>query len=112
MTSLEASKHATGISMNGLRKIEQPGRLNIQADPRVKTFEFEIDQRLAFMARAGLRHDLVVSGVMEIGEAFDGLIDQFEAIMGYFTCANCGAAPCANPSFCAAAKTDKQRGPR
>jgi hypothetical protein len=32
------------------------------------------DLRLAFLARAAARFELVEAGVMEIGEAFDGLI--------------------------------------
>jgi hypothetical protein len=33
-----------------------------------------VDPRLAFLARAAARFELVKAGVMEIGEAFDGLI--------------------------------------
>jgi hypothetical protein len=69
-----------------------------------------VDPRLAFLARAGACHDLVVLGEVELGEAFESLVPSFEAIMAYRTCPTCGSAPCVNESFCAANReADKKR---
>jgi hypothetical protein len=38
------------------------------------------DPRLSFMARAAARLILVEAELMDIGEAFDGLIEAFEAL--------------------------------
>jgi hypothetical protein len=39
------------------------------------------DPRLSFLLRAACRFDLVELGELELGEAFDGLIPSFEAIL-------------------------------
>jgi hypothetical protein len=39
-----------------------------------------LDPRLVFLARAGARHTLVISGAMTLDDAFDGLIDAFDEI--------------------------------
>jgi hypothetical protein len=84
--------------------------MNATVNPTDITAVVEIDPRLMFMLRAGACHDLVMYGEISIDEAFDGLIDQFEKIMGYATCITCGGTPCAYPPLCEASrKADKRR---
>jgi hypothetical protein len=45
-----------------------------------------IDPRLAFLARAHARFILVESGAMDLEEAVDGLIEQFDEIVGPRAC--------------------------
>ena len=73
------------------------------------TATFDLDPRVAFMARAAALHDLVMLGEIDLDEAFDCLIDQFERIMGYECCPTCGGAPCVNPSFCATCRSIESR---
>lgn len=42
--------------------------------PSTKSLRQYVDPRQAFLARAAAHFELVEAGVMEIGEAFDGLI--------------------------------------
>jgi hypothetical protein len=44
------------------------------AVPSTKSLRQYVDPRQAFLARAAAHFELVEAGVMEIGEAFDGLI--------------------------------------
>jgi hypothetical protein len=53
-----------------------------------------------FLLRSAVRSYLVDAGEMDRDEAFADMIPAFEEIMAYDECPTCGAAPCANPSFC------------
>jgi len=50
-----------------------------------------IDPRLAFLARAAARHELVRLGELDIDDAIAGLIEPFEEMTGRLIIRNC---PC------------------
>jgi hypothetical protein len=62
------------------RQDHHPADTSAGAGVAMNDIAARIDPRLVFLARAGARHTLVISGAMTLDEAFDGLSDAFDDI--------------------------------
>jgi hypothetical protein len=62
------------VKARGLQFLKEIAFMTIHFTPAAVLIDGKVDRRLAFLARAAARFELVQAGEMDIGEAYDGLI--------------------------------------